>query len=154
MTETYGYQFGADILAEIGRMRAFGDRVLVRAILRTDSYDIHKGGFIHMVRVYDSASDVDAFVVLSLGGGCAKWCEDHGEKCPAVGDHIDARSTSADRVAQSDPTSRYWLIPIAHVTAIMDRVPADDPALVAALAGAESLRAEKSIAIAAASARV
>lgn len=152
---TYGYQFGADVVAESGHMRAFGERILVRAILKSDAYerDEAKGTGLYLAHVYNS-SDAECFEVLAVGAAVEKWCAERGELAPKIGQHVDVRSTAADRVAASDPTSRYWLVPIAHVAAVWNPVDLSDEALVVALERAESLRAEKSIAIAAASARV
>lgn len=113
----YDYSAGTDPVVEVGAMRAFGTRVLCRAILTNDGYR----GPLHLV-TYNS-TDAECFEVLSVGGGVAGWCESHGESAPRPGQHLDCRSTAADRVAQKDPTGRFWLVPIEDVTAVWDPVP-------------------------------
>jgi hypothetical protein len=84
---TYGYEYGIDPLVEIGKIRAFGKRILARAILRTDAYDVQNGGTLHTVA--SNSSDAEAFVVISVGGQVEKWCLANGDMPPQVGDHIE-----------------------------------------------------------------
>lgn len=129
-TATYGYEYGIDPLVEIGAIRAFGTRLLVRAIMRTDSYDLQNGGTLHTVET--NSSDADAFRVVSVGAGVARWCADNGEQAPEAGYEIECSSVAADRVGK-DPTGRYWLIDIRDVTAIIVPIPIDDADLLAAV---------------------
>jgi hypothetical protein len=120
MTEHYDYRAGTDVVVEMGAMRAFGRRILVRSIFGTDAYR----GKLHVVQ--HNSTDADCFQVLHVGLGVAKWCEEQGEIAPKVGQHIDCRSTAADRVAQKDPTGRYWLVPVEDVTGVWDPIPVDE----------------------------
>lgn len=118
----YDFRFGMEPLAIMGRLRAFGTRILCRAILDTD-YNAAQGGQIHLVQ-YNSV-EAAAFVVLSVGGGVAKKCAEMGEECPRPGQIIDVRSVAADRVNAKDALGRYWLVDVADVSGITDPVEAD-----------------------------
>lgn len=127
-TALYDYRAGAEPLAAIGRMRAFGKRILCRAILEADWYR----GPIQVVTY--NAHDAVAFEILSVGRGVAGACEEMGEDAPTVGQHCDIRSVAADRVHAKDPTGRYWLVDIADVAGLWDPVPVDTPGLIEACA--------------------
>jgi hypothetical protein len=134
---TYGYEYGIDPLVEIGKIRAFGKRILARAILRTDAYDVQNGGTLHTVA--SNSSDAEAFVVISVGGQVEKWCLANGDMPPQVGDHIECASVAADRVG-SDPTGRYWMINIEDVTGVITPVAIDDAELIEACMRAKAKR--------------
>ena len=123
----YDYRFSAEPVAIMGRMRAFGTRVLCRAILSGDHY---KGP---IVLPYN-ASDAVAFQVLSVGAGVRVACEKMGEEPPQPGQHCDVRSVAADRVNAADPLGRYWLVDILDIAAVWDPVEADAPGLFEACA--------------------
>lgn len=127
MSEQYRYKHGTNVLAEAGKMHAFGDRILVRAILERDWYS----GGLHLVS-YSSVEAV-AFEIISVGAGVARKLEEIGEAPLNVGDHVDVRSVAADRVNGADATGRYWLVPVADVAARIDFCDADDTGLLAAL---------------------
>jgi hypothetical protein len=114
----YAYKDGVEVVAEMGRMRPFGNRVLCRAIMRSDAFS-------SVLSVEYNSSEAECFEILAVGGGVARWCDENGEKMPLVGQHCDIRSTAADRVSQKDPTGRYWLVPVMDISAVWDPVDVD-----------------------------
>lgn len=116
MTEFYNYSAGPEFVASIGKMRPFGDRILLRAIMYSEAY---KGA---LTLVEYNSSDAECFEVLAVGGSVAKWCAEHSETAPIVGQHCDIRSNASDRVAQKDPTGRYWLVSILDLASVWDPV--------------------------------
>ena len=126
----YNYKEGAGILAAAGHVRAFGTRILARAIMRSDAYSL-----ISIVE-YNSAQ-AEAFEVIHVGGGVAEACKKLGEEPIRVGEHVEIKSTAADRVGP-DPTGRFWLVELEDVAARWMPVPADDAKLVEAIATASA----------------
>lgn len=126
----YNYKEGAAVLAAAGHVRAFGTRILARAIMRSDAYSL-----ISVVE-YNSAQ-AEAFEVIHVGGGVAEACKKLGEEPIRVGEHVEIKSTAADRVGP-DPTGRFWLVELADIAGRWMPVPADDPKLVAAIEQAQS----------------
>lgn len=120
MTEIYDYSAGPEFAAFLGRMTPFGDRVLLRAIMRSDGY---KGA---LTLVEYNSSDAECFEILKVGGSVEKWCKEHDEFTPKVGQHCDIRSNASDRVAQKDPTGRYWLVSILDLASWWDPIEMTD----------------------------
>ena len=129
----YNYKEGAGILAAAGHVRAFGTRILARAIMRSDAYSL-----ISIVE-YNSAQ-AEAFEVVHVGCGVAEACKKLGEEPIRVGEHVEIKSTAADRVGP-DATGRFWLVELADVAARWMPVPADDAKLVAAIDDANKTKA-------------
>ncbi len=123
----YQYNLGSEPVAAAGLMRAFGTRILCRAILEVDSY----AGPIQLVTY--NAHDAVAFAIVSVGNGVRAACEKMGELVPYAGQHCDVRSVAADRVNSKDPTGRYWLVPVEDVAAVWDAVDIDTPGFMDAL---------------------
>ena len=128
----YNYKEGAGVLAAAGHVRAFGTRILARAIMRSDAYSL-----ISIVE-YNSAM-AEAFEVVHVGCGVAEACKKLGEEPIRVGEHVEIKSTAADRVGP-DATGRFWLVELADVAARWMPVPADDARLVAAIDAATLAR--------------
>lgn len=124
----YNYREGAAVLAAAGHVRAFGTRILARAIMRSDAYSL-----ISVVE-YNSAQ-AEAFEVIHVGGGVAEACRKLGEEPIRIGEHVEIKSTAADRVGP-DPTGRFWLVELEDIAGRWMPVPADDPRLTAAIAAA------------------
>ncbi len=124
----YDYRHSAEPVAMAGLLKAFGTRVLCRAILENDWYH----GPIQLIEY--SALDVMAFEVVSVGAGVAMACEKMGEHPIEVGEIVDCRSVGADRVHSNDPTVRYWLVPVEDIAARNMPVDLDTPGFLEALA--------------------
>lgn len=135
MITKYGYDAGTNPVAMMGRMRPFGRRVLLRAILEHDAYIEEKRakGERAIEIVAYNTSDAVCFEVLGVGGGVARWCAENGETPPVVGDHCEMRSTAADRVHAREQIGRFWLVDVEDVAAVWAPVQADDPELLAAI---------------------
>lgn len=110
----YDYGFGVQPVCEAGLARPFGPRVLLRAIL---SRDFYSGG---LWLPMQSSTDADCFEVVAIGGGVARWCEANDETPPKVGQHVEVRSTAADRVDPTRDTGRYWNVHIEDVSQVWD----------------------------------
>lgn len=132
----YGYSLGTTPIAASGHMKAFGRRLLVKAILDRDDY---KGA---LTLVTYNALEAVAFEIVSVGAGVAKACAEMGEDTPVVGQHCDIRSVAADRVNGKDASGRYWLVQVEDVAAIWDPVDADDAELAKAIANATTSRVD------------
>lgn len=124
----YAYEAGSNVLAAAGKIRAFGDRLLVKAILKNSHYK----GPLTLV-TYHSVEAL-AFEVVSVGKGVERRLVELGEDPINIGDRLDVRSVAADRVDGADSTGLYWLVRVEDVAARHDRVASDDPALLAAIA--------------------
>ena len=127
MTTIYAYQHGSEPVAASGLMRAFGTRIIVRAILKNDSYT----GPLHLV-VFNSA-EVEAFEIMSVGKGVASACAKMGEDTPKAGQHCDVRSVAGDRIGDK-LTSRYWSVPVEDLVSVWDPIDIETPGFLEAVA--------------------
>ncbi len=126
----YSYRFGPEPIAAAGYMRAFGNRILVRAILDTDWYALENPDYSTRLSIVSfNAVDAVAFEVVSVGAGVQKTCEAMGEVPPEPGQHCDIRSVAADRVYSKDPSGRFWLVPVEDVAGVWDPVETDAPGI-------------------------
>lgn len=126
MTEYYAYSAGTAPLAASGHMRAFGTRLLLRAIFRKDE---QKGA---LWTPEHTSTDSDCFEIVSVGKGVALACEKMGEDVPLVGQHCEINSVRGDRVGR-DLSGRYWLVDVVDMGSIWNRVQKDDVKLLHAI---------------------
>ena len=93
-----------------------GKRVLCRAILAQDAYDLS-----HVP--YDARQAV-VHEVLALGDGVERWW-DKREVPPSrrfgAGDTIYVLSTVSDRVSKTDKACRLWLVDVRDVSLVVRR---------------------------------
>lgn len=111
-TKFYSYGLGTDPVVVSGALKPFGDRLLLRAILATDGSTLHV--------VTHNSTDAECFEVIGVGGGVAAACEMKDEEPIKIGQHVDVRSTAADRIRSKDPVGRFWLVSVEDVTAVWD----------------------------------
>lgn len=109
MSEIYDYRCGVQPLCEVGAVRPLGKRVLLRAILSADNYN----GPLWMPPM--QSTDADCFEVVAVG-------PDAGDVVKP-GQHVEVRSTAADRVDAKKLTGRFWNVSIEDVTAVWDPQP-------------------------------
>lgn len=114
--ETYAYQQGPEIVAKLGRMMPFGDRVLVRAIMAEDSYrgPLYTGRY--------NSTDAAAFEIVEASAMAVAYAEKNGLPALSVGRHCDIRSVAADRVEPKNPSGRFWLVRVEDIAAVWDPV--------------------------------
>jgi hypothetical protein len=106
---TYSYRKGLEPIIEAGKFKVRGRRVLLRAILASDSSSLTVG-------VPYSVVDAECHAVVACGPEVSDI---------KPGQHVYCRSTAADRI-RNDETSRYWLIDEQDVGAVWDPVATDD----------------------------
>lgn len=136
---TYGYSVGTNpIMMMPGRVRAFGRKVLLRAIMETDGY-LASGGKVQIVTF--NTNDAVCFEIMGLGGGVAKWCADCGEIPPTPGQHCEMRSSAADRVHAREALGRFLLVDVEDISGVWDPVDAEDPELLAAIKEWQEIKA-------------
>lgn len=116
------YQDGVDWLMAAGVARPTEDRVLLRAILKTDGATIHIAGTDTLQAVCHE--------VVALGPECKGSVK--------VGDHVIHISAAADAADFLNPNARYLFVRERHIVASWD--PGDAVAMFAKLQAEKSHR--------------
>ncbi len=131
----YRYEVGTNPVMMTGKVRPVGRKVLLRALLSTDSRDDERRatGAGLIIPAYNT-EDAACFEVIAVGGGVKRWCDEwNGGEMIEVGQHVEMRSSAADRVHAKEVIGRFWMVDCEDVGGQWPEMDLADPVFQAAL---------------------